>query len=126
MNKELCSNWLKAKKAEEKAKKARIEIEKELEALIPSFDGLSKTFKEEGFKIAVKKSENYSFEKDWERERESIPESLRPERIRFEVDKAGLEYLKDSTNPEEKEWYKTISKFVNYKPGKTGFKIEKE
>ena len=124
--KEIYANWLKAKKAEEKAKKARIEIEQEMELLIPSFDGQSKTYSDEGFKVTVKKSETYSFDKDWDRARENIPENMRPERIKYEVDKAGLEYLKDSPNAEEQGWYKTISNFVSFKTGKTSFKVEKE
>jgi hypothetical protein len=126
MSKELYASWLKAKKAEEKARKQRVEIEQELEKLVPEFDGLSKTYSDEGFKITVKKSESYSFEKGWEDIRDSIPETLRPERVKYDVDRAGFDYLKESTNPAEKAAYKTISKYVVFKTGKTGFKIEKE
>ena len=124
--KELYSKWLKAKKAENKAKTERVEIEEELEKLMPSFDGQSKTFSEDGFKITVKKNETYSFDKKWDEVRGNYPENLRPERIKFDVDKAGLDYLQGSTDPEEQEIYKSLSNYISCKPGKTSFKVEKE
>ena len=120
--KELYTAWLKAKKTEEKAKDQRHDLEAQIEALMPQFEGLSKTFNEEGFKITLKKSESYKFLKEWDKARDSFPEELRPEKIKVEVDKKGLEYLKEN----DPETYKSISGYVEYKPGKTGISIEKE
>jgi uncharacterized lipoprotein len=126
MNKELYQKWIKAKKAEEKAKNERVIIEEELEKTLPLMEGSSKTYSEDGYKITVKKSESYSFSKEWESVRESIPENMRPERIKYEVEKAGFDWLKSSTDPEEKKIYKLVSNHVTLKVGKTGWKIEKE
>lgn len=120
--KELYIAWLKAKKVEEKAKKQRYEIEEEIEKNIPQIEGQSKTFSEDGFKIFIKKNESYNFLKTWEEIREDIPENLRPEKIKFDVDKLGLEYLKKH----EPELYKNISDYIEYKIGKITIKIEKE
>jgi len=123
---ELYKKWLKAKKAENKAKNERVEIEAEIEALIPSFEGQSKTFTEDGFKITVKKNETYSFDKNLDELRKNSPEHLRPVRIKCEVDCAGLDYMRNSPNIDEQEAFRSMSNYITCKPGKTSFKIEKE
>jgi len=55
---ELYADWIKAKKAENKARDKRTEIEAQIEATLPKFDEKSKTLHEDGFKITVKRSEN--------------------------------------------------------------------
>jgi hypothetical protein len=121
-NKEIYAAWIKAKKAERKAKDKRIEIEKQIELTLPEFKEKSKILHENGFKITVKRNESYSFSNDWKTVRENIPTELRPEKITYKPIEKGLEYLKEH----EPEIYKTISDHVVYKPGKTGYTVEKE
>ena len=120
--KELYAAWLKAKKAEEKSKEKRHDIEKQIEEQLPEIEGQSKTFNEEGFKITLKKSESYKFIKGWELARGNFPAELLPEKIKYDVDKKGLDYLKEN----EPDIYKKISELIEYKTGKTTFIIEKE
>lgn len=121
--KELYTAWIKAKKAEEKAKKSRIEIESQIEPLLPAFDETSKTLHEDGFTLKIKKNETYSFDQEaWKSIRQSIPDELRPEKIKFEVDKTGFNYLKEN-NPQV---YKQVSDVITFKVGKSTFSIEKE
>jgi hypothetical protein len=119
---ELCAAWIKAKKAENKAKDKRVKIETEIEQYIPEFKTKSKTFREDGFKIEVKKNEKYSFNESWETIRKNIAEEFRPEKIKYEPVEKGLNYLKEK----EPKIYAQVSEHVTFKPGKTGFKIEKE
>ena len=116
--------WQKHKKAEDAAKKKRIEVEQQIESVYGNFEGDSKTFKEDdiGFKINLKK--NVSIKLDQEQYisiRSGIPENLRPEKIKFDLDKTGFAYLKEN-NP---EIYKMVSNCVEEKPGKTTIKVEK-
>lgn len=120
--KQLYADWIKAKKAEQKAKDKRVEIEALIESNLPGFEEKSKTLHENGFKITIKRSENLSFDKDWEKVRENVPEDLRPEKISYKPVEKGLEYLKEN----EPEIYKKVSNCVSLKIGKTGFTIEKE
>lgn len=119
----LYADWLKAKKAEEKARKNRIDIEKQIEEILPQFEEQSKTLHEEGFKIVLKKSESWSFDQiRWENTRLKISPELRPEKIKYDVDKKGLEFLKEKYP----DIYRQVSDCVSYKTGKTSFTIERE
>jgi hypothetical protein len=97
---DLFKKWLKAKKAETKAKGDRVAVEEQIIQLFGTdFEGKSKTFKEEelGFSINLKKNIAYEFDQDaWQSVRAEIPEELRPEKIKFEVDEKGFLFLKDS------------------------------
>ncbi len=120
---ELYQAWVKAKKAETNAKDKRIEIEKQIEMILPAFDEKSKTWHDEGFTLNIKKSETWSFEQElWKKTRENIAPELRCEKIKYDVDTKGLEFLK-TNNP---DIYKQVSNCVNFKTGKTSFVIEKE
>lgn len=119
-NVELYGDWIKAKKAETKAKEKRKEIEDQILPILPTFKGMSKTLHIDGYKLEIKKTGTYKFKESWRQERENIPEHLRPEK--FEVATAGLTYLKEN----EKEIYKLVSDNITYTPGRTGYKIEKE
>lgn len=126
--KELFQAWLKAKKAEDQAREKRHTFELEIEALYPDFDGQSKTFKEDelGYSVNVKRNVSYKMNQErWQAVRVEIPEHLRPEKIKFDVDVKGFEYLKSSQDPEEIEIYKKISDCVTVTPGKTSIKVEK-
>lgn len=122
--KEMFSEWLKQKRAEDKAKKARYEVEEKIAALYESsVEGNSKTFKdEEGFNVTVKKNVAYKLDQElWISVRKEIPDNLRPEKIKFELDKKGFEYLKDHAE----DLYKIVSNCVTITPNKTTIDVEK-
>ena len=124
MNTELLNEWIKAKKAEDKAKQKRLEIEGKIE--VPNFDGKSKTMEIDGFKVNFKKNESYALDQEaYKTIRKEIPESLRPEKIKFELDVKGFLYLGMSENDIEQEAYKKISNVVTFKTGKVTFDISK-
>ena len=121
----LFKDWTKFKKAEDKNKKARQEIEKELEALYGTdFKETSKSFTEEelGFKINLKKNIVHKLDQEaWQSIRSEFPENLRPEKISFSLDVKGFEWLKAN----ESELYKKVSDCVEIKQNKTTIKVEK-
>ena len=121
MTPELLKQWMSAKKAEDKATAKRLEIEAQIE--VPDFEGQSQTVRIDGFKVNFKKNEKYSFDQaKWEEVRKSVASDLRPEKIKYDVDKTGIEWLKEH-NPAV---YKTVSDCVSFKSGKVTFKIERD
>jgi hypothetical protein len=122
---DLCKKWLKAKKAETKAKDDRVAIEDEIiEVYGIDFEGQSKTFKEDDldFSVNIKKNVSHQFDQDaWASVRADIPVDLRPEKIKFEVDVKGFEYLKENNS----EIYLKVSDCVTIKDNKTTVKVEK-
>ena len=123
----LLKEWIKFKKAEDAQKKKRIEVEEKLTlAYGTSFEGKSKTFKEEelGFSVNLKKNVVYDLDQAaWESVRKDIPVDLRPEKIKFSVDAKGFDWLRDSK--ENAEYYKMVSDCVTIKNNKTSVKVEK-
>lgn len=121
----LLKDWLKHKKAENKAKEKRIGIEDKLEKLYGTdFKENSKTFTEEelGFKINLKKNIKYNLDQEaWIAIRPDIPEDLRPEKVSFSLDVKGFEYLKANN----KEIYEKVSDCVEIQTNKTTIKVEK-
>jgi len=123
--KKLYTDWLKLKKAEEKAKNNRVAIEKELAGLFIIDDGsASKTFTDEdaGFKINIKKNIRYALDQEkWKSVRLDIPENLRPEKIAFSLDVKGFDYLAKN----DSAVYQKVSDCVTISENKSTFKIEK-
>ena len=125
---ELLPLWLKHKKAEDKAKAKRVEIEKELEAIYGSFDKSSKTFQEKdlGFKVNIKKNVAYNLDEDaYLSLRAKIPVHLRPEKVTFTVNVKAFKFLKESKKLDEREAYLMVSDCVEIKTNKTTVKVEK-
>jgi hypothetical protein len=118
----LFKDWIKHKKAEAREKKKRLEVEKKIEDLF-QFEGKSKTFNEEGFKITLKKTYNYKLDQEkWKIAREDVPDGLRPENIKFSLIEAGYIWLEKN----DKENFKKVAECVTIKPGKTGVEVKKE
>lgn len=118
----LLAEHLKVYKAEDKAKARRVEIEAELEKLYGDFDGKSKTFNEEKYKVTIKK--NFSQKLDQEKYvaiRPEIPEELRPEKIKFDLDSKGFEWLKENN----RDIYLKVSDCVTEKQNKSTVSVEK-
>jgi ribonucleotide reductase beta subunit family protein with ferritin-like domain len=77
---------------------------------------------EEGFDVTIKKSESYSLDQDaYKNIRLDIPEEIRPEKIKLELDKKGYEWLKENNQ----DIYKKVSDCVTFKIGKSTINIEK-
>ena len=117
--------WLKFKKAEDKAKKNRIEIENKILTMYDlNFDGSSKTFKEDGLDFSVNIKKNIVYKLDQEKYisiRQEIAEELRPEKVSFSLDIEGYNYLKEN----ELEVYKKVLDCVEMKENKSTVKVEK-
>ena len=119
---ELLKEWLKQKNAEGKAKKKRYDLEKEIEAFYQFEDAESKSFTEDNFKVKVKKNFAYTLDQEkWKTVRIAIDGEKRPEKIKFELDKPGFNYLKEH----DYDTYKLVSDCVTIKQNKTTIDIEK-
>ena len=121
----LLKEWIKLKKAATKAKDNLADCDLKIEKLYGTkFEGNSKSFpeKELGFKINVKKNIYYNMDQEkWKNVRVEIDQELRPEKIKFDVDVKGLNWLEDN----KPEIYKKASDCIEIKPGKTTIKVEK-
>ena len=120
----LLAEWLKHKKAEDAAKKKRYDVEEKLVKEYADFSGTSKKVTEDdlGFSITVTKSITVKLDQDkYAAVRNNIPENLLPEKIKYELDKKGFEFLKEN----EKEIYLMVSSCVTETPGKPTIKVEK-
>lgn len=123
--KELFQEHLKHKKAEDAAKQKRYEVEEKIKKLYGSFDEKSKTFNEPelGFSINIKKNIVFNLNQEkYKLIRLDIPEELRPEKIKFDLDTEGYKYLKEN----EKDIYKKISECVDKKENKSTVSVEKK
>jgi hypothetical protein len=124
----LFNDLIKAKKAEYLAKDKRIELEEEIAELYENqFEGKSKTFNENigknKFSIVIKKNVTVTLDQDaYKKVRETLPENLRPEKIKYDIDNEGLAWLKENNS----EVYKKVSDCISEKPGKTSVKVEKK
>lgn len=124
----LFNDLIKAKKAEDQAKDKRIELEEEIAELYKDqVEGKSKTFNEEigksKFKITLKKSILQTLDQDaYLKIRPQIPEDRRPEKVKFSIDSAGYEWLKEN----DRENFIKVSNCVSEKEGKTSITIEKK
>lgn len=120
---QIAAEFLKAKRAEEKAKEKRLEIEARLiEAYGLDFESASKTFSDEKFKVTIKKSASWTMDqKKYAEIRTSIPSDRRPEKVKFELDKAGYEWLRDN----DAETYQRVAEAVTYKENKPTVSVEK-
>jgi hypothetical protein len=119
-------DWVRYKKAEKKAKASANAIAIEIqEKYGTSFEGKSKTFKEKelGFSINIKKNIVHKLDQElYKTVRLDIPAEYRPEKIVFELDEKGFEYLKK----EKPEIYEKVSKCVEIKVNKPTITVEKK
>ena len=86
----------------------------------------SKSFNEEfgknSYKVTVKKSVNVSFNQDeYLKVRETIPIDRRPEKIKFELDSKGYDWLREN----DRDNFIKVSNCISEKDGKTSVKVEK-
>ena len=120
----LFKDWMKFKKAENKAKAERVKIENSLDEIYGKIEGKSQTIKEVdlGFSINVKKNTKISLDQDaWIEARQNVPVDLRPEKVVFSLDTKGFDYLKEHNQ----DIYKIVSDCVTIKDNKSTIKVEK-
>ena len=114
--------WIRAKVKEEKAKAERLRVEEKLSQLFSFDSGNSKTFTEGNYKISLKKNVAYKLDQaGWSAIRDNFPADLRPEKVKFEVDVKGLEYLKAN----HYDLYKKASDLIEIKENKMTITVEK-
>ena len=127
--KELFHKWLMLKKTEESIKKDRNKIEAEIELLYPFENGNSHTFKEDDFKISIKRNYVYKFDQElWKKQRKYISKKDRPEKIKYEVDLNRLKEIEEEIKCEKfgPDMYKLISNCIEMKQNKSTISIKFE
>jgi hypothetical protein len=99
---QLVSDLLLAKLTEENAKKARIEVEEKIAAIIPGPERGQKTAKIEGFSVTVERGFNYkanvqAIVDDWPKI-ENCPAPIKT-KATVELDEKGYEYYRENVQP---------------------------
>lgn len=118
---ELAELWRQTKAAEDAHRADRIKIEEELAALVNVKEEGASTTKTDLYKITAKGNLNRSVDwKQYDTIRESIPEQLRPVKLKPELDIPGLRWLESN----EPALYRIMVQCITTKPGKTGFAVE--
>lgn len=102
----------------------KFKLESELISQLDSEEGKTKTYKEEGYKVMVKRSWIYSIDKEaYLSVKEEIPVLVDPVRIKtsFEINPKIMSILEESP---EASLMKLMEKFLTKKPAKPYVKIE--
>ncbi len=117
---QLCADLIRAKAAEAKATKERIEVETKIIAILGANEEGSKTHKiADQWKLTI--TGNVSRKMDWakwETVKHQIPEALRPVKFKPEVDDKGVKYLQQH----EPAIYALLP--IEVKPAKTSVTVE--
>lgn len=113
----VASELLKAKRFEDAATERRIELEREIIELLGIRDEGSMTHKiGDGFKVVI--TAKKSRKMDWDMldaiPLSKLPESLRPVKVKRELDERGVKYLRDN----EPELYAVLSPALTVTPTK--------
>ena len=116
---ELCVKWLGAKQAESEWNLRRIQIEEDIIKITGKRDEGSQTSDHGTYKVTVtgKVSRKMDWEK-WKAIEGQIPVSLRPVKMKPELDEKGVKYLKDN----EPEIYALLP--IDVKPAKTAVEVK--
>ena len=118
---DLCMRLTEAKAAEEITKAHRIAVEEEIIALCGAKEEGSQTHKAMEFSVEITGVINRKMDWDkWEEVKASIPEALRPIKLKPELDVTGVKYLKAN----EPEIYALLP--ITATPGKTGVKVTRK
>ncbi len=117
--KELAQKWLDAKEAEREANAYRIKLEQEIVSALGKRDEGAQTHNVEGFKVTITGKVSRKMDwRAWESIENAIPPSLRPVKMKPELDEKGVKYLQAN----EPELYKLLPLTVT--PAKTAVEIE--
>jgi hypothetical protein len=117
--KELAEALLRAKAIERKANADRITAEEALIAALGKRDEGAQTHNVDGYKVTITGKVSRKMDwKAWESVQEQIPPSLRPVKMKPELDEKGVKYLQAN----EPEIYKLLPLTVT--PAKTAVEVE--
>lgn len=118
---QLVPMFIEAKRAEDAAKKARVEIEERILAVAPAREEGSVTLETGGYKVTTTGGLSYSIDdmdafrnitKDWDA-------NLVPLKTKTEADEVGFKYLRR----ERADLWSMLAKVVTVKPRKTSVKV---
>lgn len=116
---QLCTDWLKAKQAEQKANAERIAIEDQIVSLTGKRDEGAKTVDATGFKITVTGKISRKMDwKAWETIKAQIPPEMHPVKLKPELDEKGVKWLADN----QPDIYKLLP--IEVKPAKTAVEVK--
>mgnify|MGYP003607844084 FL=1 len=116
---QLCTDWLAAKKAEQKANAERVAIEDAIVALTGKRDEGAKTVDATGFKITVTGKISRKMDwKAWETIKAQIPADMHPVKLKPELDEKGVKWLADN----QPDIYKLLP--LEVKPAKTAVEVK--
>ena len=116
---QLCTDWLQAKKAEQKANAERIAIEEQIVSLTGKRDEGAKTVDATGFKITVTGKISRKMDwKAWETIKAQIPADMHPVKFKPELDEKGVKWLADN----QPDIYKLLP--ITVAPAKTAVEVK--
>ena len=119
----LCADLIRAKEAEHQANESRIEVEREIIALVGLPDEGAKTVDADGFKVKVTQDIRRKLdEKKYALIAEQIPEAIRPVKLveELKIEAAGVRWLKEN----EPGYYKLFCSAMTETPSKPSVKVE--
>jgi hypothetical protein len=120
-----------AKIEEEEAKENRIKIEEEIFKLLDESGNLKTegqtTIARDGFKITVKRPQNYSIDEDAYRDiARDIPEQYHIHKWKLEIDPKKFKFISQLPDEMGKNYFKKISDCVEMKMGKISVNVERQ
>lgn len=116
---QLCTDWLQAKKAEQKANAERIAIEEQIVSLTGKRDEGAKTVDATGFKITVTGKISRKMDwKAWETIKAQIPADMHPVKFKPELDEKGVKWLAEN----QPDIYKLLP--ITVAPAKTAVEVK--
>jgi len=119
----LCADLIRAKAAEYQANESRIEVEREIIALVGLPDEGAKTVDAEGYKVKVTQDIRRKLdEKKYALIADQIPEAIRPVKVveELKVEAAGIRWLRDN----EPGYYKLFCTAMTETPAKPSVRVE--
>lgn len=118
---DLATDWLLAKRAEDAARDARIQVEADIIDALGCEEEGSKTHDLEGVKVTITGKINRTLDRAaWEGVAPSIPENMRPVEYKPSLDLKGLRYLQDN----EPDLYRMVAEAITAKPGKPSVSVK--
>lgn len=119
----LCAGWLEAKRAETKARDARLAIEAELAEAFEVPEEGTKNQSTENYKVTVGQPVYRKLDvAAWDKVRDICPPHMQPIKVKIEADATGCKYLAKN----EPDVWKAISAAFTATPGKVSIKVEEK
>jgi hypothetical protein len=119
----LCAGWLEAKRAENKARDARLAIEAQLAEAFEVPEEGTKAQSTENYKVTVGQPVYRKlYAPVWETVKGKIDPALHPVKTKIEADATGCKYLAKN----EPDLWKAIAPAFTATPGKVSIKVEEK